>query len=344
MLEFDMEFRLTVCQLALDSCFAPDGSVDAGRIEANFARTERRLREERRPDQPQLFLLPEFSYQGWGPGRSVADWNAAATPIPGPYTDRIGNLARELDCYIAGTLCERLAEFPGRHFLTGFLIGPDGAILLRYRKAYAFSSKTRPGDVYEAYVRHYGREALFPVVETPLGRIGMAIAYDIFWPEVPRALALRGAEILLNPFGSARVPAQQDTAFGLARRTRAFENVMYVAAANIGPMSSMPDGPHDRWPSEIVDYEGRVLASSPDGAECAVSAKIDVESLRRHRARPMANWLAQLQPFLHAPDYAAARLWPPGHWEHRPMQDGAEQLDLEAQVARRLADGGAFDV
>lgn len=335
-------FTLTVCQLRLDSCFTVEGAVDRAAIDANIERTVEMLRTERRQGTQQLFLLPEFSLQGWGPQRSVTQWNAVAEEIPGPSIERVIAMARELDAYVAGTVFEKLPQFPGRHFLTGFLIAPNGALLLRYRKLYAYSQKTRPGDVLDAYVRHFGRDALFPVVDTPLGRIGMAIAYDIFWPEVTRALALRGAEIVLNPFGSARVAMQQGTAFGEVRRVRAFENVMYIASANTGPLSAVPDGPQDRWPSEIVDFEGRVMAASTTAEQCATSAIVDIAALRAQRAKPMANWLAQLQPQLHAPDYIDADLWSCGRWEHAPMQDGREQLEVEAEITARIARGSVL--
>lgn len=327
---------ITACPIELESCFEASGTDN------NLHRIARLLRRERRADEAQLFVLPEFAPHGWAAGKSMADWNAVAESIPGPTANRLATLARDLRCWIAGTVFERIPEFPGRHFLTGVLIDDRGAIVLRYRKLYAFSQKTRPSDVYSEYVRLFGRESLFPVVDTPFGKIGMAIAYDIFWPEVPRALAMRGAEILLNPFGSARTDVQQGTSFDQVRRVRAFENVMYVAGANIGPLTAMADGPIDRWPCEIIDFEGRLLAESNSIDGRTASARVDVAALRAHRVKPMANWLAQLQPQLHSPDYMAANLWPLDTRSIEPMADGREQLDLELAIAHRLNGGSAL--
>lgn len=321
---------ITACPVSLESCF------EAGGTSRNLDHIEQALRRERRSGDAQLFLLPEFAPYGWAPGKSVAEWNAIAETISGPTVQHLVKLAREMECWLAGTFFERLPEFPGRHFLTGFVVDHLGDVVLRYRKLYAYSQKTRPGDVYSDYVRTYGRESLFPVVDTPFGKIAMAIAYDIFWPEVPRALAMRGAEILLNPFGSARTEAQVGSAFDQVRRVRAFENVMYVAGANIGALKAMPDGPVDRWPCEIVDFEGRILGAvnSVDGR--MASARVDVAALRAHRAKPMANWLAQLQPQLHAPDYLAANLWPLDAWLKNPMVDGRDQLAMEGEITARF--------
>ena len=321
---------ITVCSTRLGSCF------DANGTQQNLQKIEELLRRERLDDSPQLFVLPEFAPHGWAPGKSMAEWNAIAESIPGPTVNRLIKLAVDLRCWIAGTVFERLAEFPGRHFLTGVLINANGAIVLRYRKLYAFSQKTRPGDVYSEYVRLFGRDSLFPVVNTPFGRLGMAIAYDIFWPEVPRALALRGTEILINPFGSARIESQQGSGFGQVRRVRAFENVMYIASANIGTLEASPDGPGDHWPCEIVDFEGRVVAASDSIDGRTASARVDVAALRAHRAKPMVNWLAQLQPQLHAADYLAANLWPLDNRIKQPMADGREQVELESEIARRI--------
>ena len=332
----------TACQLALRCCFDPAGRFDPARLEWNLAHTEQVLRASAARRPAGLYLLPQFSIHGFAMGRSVADWCAASATIPGPETDRIGRLARELGAWIAGTLFEKLPEFPGRHFLTGFLISPDGEVVLRYRKLYAFSTKTRPGDVYAEYIARFGRDALFPVATTPFGRVGIAIAGDLHWPEMTRSLALRGAEIILNPLGSMRAPADLETASGCIRRVRAFENVAFVVMANIGPLDEEPVTPGNRWPSQIVDFEGRVLAEGPAQGEGEASAVLDVGALRAQRAKPMRNFLAQLQPQLHAADYAEARLWPLDHWASRPLTDPRELFEVEARVWLEMRASGRF--
>ncbi len=339
-----MTYAATACQLELRSCFDPQGGFDPARVAWNLAHTEEFLRALAKQTDSRLYVLPEFSLQGWAMGRSVEDWNAAAVRIPGPETGRLGALARALDAHIAGTLFEAIPQFPGRHFLTGFVIAPDGAVVLRYRKLYAVSAKTRPGDVYRRYVGLFGRESLFPVVATRLGRLGMVIAWDALWPETTRALALRGAEVILHPMASPRTAADADTAFGSVRAVRALENVAYVVSANFGPLdSTAADGPNGRWPSQVLDYEGRCLAQAGGDGECGVTAGIDLAALRAQRRKPIRNYLAQLQSQLHAPDYAEARLWPLSHWEDRPLQHPRELVELEAEVWRRLTAAGRFE-
>jgi predicted amidohydrolase len=222
------------------------------------------------------------------------------------------------------------------------VISPAGELVLRYRKLYAFSAKTRPGDVYERWIELFGRESLFPVVDTPLGRLGMMIAWDAQFPEVARALAMRGADVILHPLGSAFAATDAGSGFTHLREVRAHENACYLVSANMGPLDSTGPEMQGRWPSQVIDPEGRVLAATTVDAESHATATIDLELLRAQRAKPVRNWLAQLQSQLHAPDYAAASLWPLSHWEQRPLADAREQLELESQIVRRLADSPAI--
>jgi len=337
-----VQYTVTACQIALSSCYGTDGVYQPAVLERNLAHIDEFVRAQHTRAPSRLYLLPEFSLQGWSLGVPLEQWNASAVSIPGPETERLGSLAREVGAYVAGTAFEVVPEYPGRHFLTGYLIAPDGSVVLRYRKTYAVSAKTRPGDVYRSYVERFGRESLFPVVATPLGRIGMVIAWDAIFPETTRALAMRGAEVILHPLGSARIPAEAGTGYECYRRARAFENVAYFVSANFGPLDSTRDSAGARWPSEVVDFEGRVIAAADTDGECGVSATVDLAALRAHRAKPIRNWLAHLQPQLHAPDYAAAKLWPLSRWDERPMQSAKELLEVEAEVWRTMRDSGAL--
>jgi predicted amidohydrolase len=170
----------------------------------------------------------------------------------------------------------------------------------------------------------------------------MAIAGDVLWPEVTRSLALHGAEIILNPTGSMRTAPEVATALPHLRRVRAYENLACLVFANMGPLDDAPCPPGSRWPSQIIDHEGRVLAEAADGGESHATATLDIAALRAYRAAPMRNLLAQLQPALHAPDYSAALLWPLDHWARRPLADPREMFTVEAEVWRRMRESGRF--
>jgi predicted amidohydrolase len=135
--------------------------------------------------------------------------------------------------------------------------------------------------------RGYG-EPLFPVVETEIGCLGVAICYDWLFPEAIRALALQGADVLIrvsaymDPWG-ATPPLDWWTLFN---RARAAENLAYVVACNQGASAS--NYPPFSWPggSMIVDYDGRILVQADPGpGEKIVVGPIDLDALRHERER-----------------------------------------------------------
>jgi predicted amidohydrolase len=129
---------------------------------------------------------------------------------------------------------------------------------------------------------------MFPVVETEIGRLGVAICYDWLFPEAIRQLALKGAEVLIrvsaymDPWG-ATPPMDWWT---VVNRCRALENIAYVVAANQG--ASLEHYPPFSWPggSMVVDFDGRLLAQADPGpGEKIVVGPIDIPSLRAERER-----------------------------------------------------------
>jgi predicted amidohydrolase len=207
-----------------------------------------------------------------------------AVPIPNEHTDRLTRKAREHDVYIqSGSMIEHDPEWPGVLFNTTCLVGPGG-ILYRYRKV-------NPWIPYEVHASPHDLPAyddpLFPVADTEIGRIGCAICYDWLFPEAIRQLAVNGAEVLvrvsayMDPWGAAE-PMNWWTTIN---RARAIENIAYVAAANQG--ASLNRYPPYSWfgGSQIVDFEGRMLAeASPGPGERIVVAPIDISALRHERS------------------------------------------------------------
>jgi len=231
-----------------------------------------------------LIVFPEFAHAA--PVYATVDElrQHLAIPIPNEHTDRIAAKARAEGLFIqTGTMLESDPAWPEVVFNTTCLIGPQG-ILYKYRKVNTwipYEVHASPHDL-PGY-----SEPLFPVADTEIGRIGCAICYDWLFPEALRQLAANGAEILvrvsayMDPWGATEPMAW----WTLINRVRAIENIAYVVAANQG--ASLRHYPPYSWPggSQIVDFEGRLLAdASPGPGERIVVATLDIESLRHERA------------------------------------------------------------
>jgi predicted amidohydrolase len=232
-----------------------------------------------------LVVFPEFGHAApiYPTVEELLD--RLAISIPNEHTDRYHHKARQHGIYIqTASFLERDDRYRGHVFNTTCLIGPDG-LLTRYRKVHTWI----PWEVHASPhdVPGYAEE-LFPVAETELGRLGVAICYDWLFPEAIRQLALAGAEVLIrvsaymDPWG-ATPPMDWWT---LVNRCRALENLAYVVAANQGAQAQ--HYPPFSWPggSMIVDYDGRILAQADPGpGEKIVVGPIDLAAVRAERER-----------------------------------------------------------
>jgi predicted amidohydrolase len=231
-----------------------------------------------------LVVFPEFAHAApvFSTARELIE--KLAVTIPNEHTERLEQKAREHDIYIqSGSMLEVDARWPNVVFNTTCLIGPGG-VLSKYRKVKTwipYEVHSSPHDL-EGY-----DEELFPVVETPIGRLGCAICYDWLFPEAIRQLAANGAEVLIrvsaymDPWGATEPLAW----WTIVNRCRALENMAYVVAANQG--ASLKHYPPYSWPggSQVIDYDGRVLAqASPGPGERIVIAPVDISALRHERA------------------------------------------------------------
>lgn len=338
-------WTLVVAQPAVKPVFKGDAPLRRDALRENLERACQHVRTASRWFRARMIVFPEFFLHGFQPGRSNADWIEASLRIDGPELAELGRAARAANAYVAGMIYEVLDDFPGRFWNTAFILDPEGRVALTYRKLYAMTGKTRPGDVYDLYVRRFGGpESLFPVLRTPLGQFGCLVCYDVNFPEVTRCLALQGAEIFLHISSEGRSSHHlPDGGWELARRVRAYENHAYLAMANCGPTidgEGPQDGSHGH--SQIVDFDGRVLNMAESAGETLIAAEIDIEALRRRRARASLNFLAELSPGIHAPIYASARAWPLNGWAERPSTGVADNRRVEAQVIRSLTERGVL--
>lgn len=353
-------YNVTVAQPAVRPVYkGQHGLFRPECIRENVARVCGLVEQAVRDFDSKLVVFPEFCLQGYAVKRSTIDWERAGLLMPGAETAALAAVARSTGATIAGAAVERIPDFPGRYFMSAFVIGPDGImpedqLKLVYRKLYGLSAKTRPGDIHDTFVATYGRQSLFPVIDTPLGKIGCAIAGDVAMPEMVRALAMRGAELVLVPGAAIHesgYPAPSgsssqrlDPNSSAVRRVRAWENLTYLAYANIGPFID-DDGTvgQERIPSEIVDYLGRVKARSKTSGETLVTARVDMMALRRYRADVRFNYLAHLQPALHAAEYAGAELCPLNGFANHSPADEQDMVDLIAKGWTNVVKSGRFN-
>ena len=215
-------WNITVVQPAVRPVFKGDSSFRRDALRENLERTCEHVRTAARYSRSKVVVFPEFCLHGFQPGRSNVDWIEASIQVPGPETAQLGRAAKAAGCYVAVMVYEVIDAYPGRFWNTALVFDPQGEVALIYRKLYAMTGKTRPGDVYDDYVRRFGPQSLFPVLRTPFGNLGALICYDINFPEVTRCLALNGAEVFLHLSSEGRSSCHlPDGGWELPRRLRA---------------------------------------------------------------------------------------------------------------------------
>ncbi len=193
---------------------------------------------------------------------------AAAESIPGPSTQRLSELARQLGIHLlAGSILE--ANDTPRPYNTSVLFDRRGEIIGRYRKLHLFDVDI-PGHVTirESDMRAPGDDIV--VVPTELGNIGLSICYDLRFPELYRALTRHGAEIIVVP--SAFTFSTGAAHWEILLRARAIENQVYVIAPD--QIGKSPSGVVDFGNSMIIDPWGKPLARAAD-REMVIVAEID---------------------------------------------------------------------
>jgi 5-aminopentanamidase len=208
----------------------------------------------------ELLVLPECAIPGYM-FESAEEAMPFAEEIGGPSTEALADACRRLGAHVVCGLLERDGD---ALYNAAVLVGPDG-LVGSYRKTHlpflGVDRFTAAGDE-------------LPVYDTPLGRIGLEICYDLRFPEATRTLALKGAEIVAHPTNfpvAARIQTELITV------ARAAENRLFLLTAN--RVGKERRGEFCGW-SQIVDPYGRRLAEAGETEEALLVADIDVEQAR----------------------------------------------------------------
>jgi predicted amidohydrolase len=240
--------------------------VAVAQIEPKLAEKERNLEaclarlDAAAAEGAELLVLPECALPGYM-FESAEEAMPYAEEIPGPSTETLERESRRLGMHVVCGLLERDGDALRN---SAVLVGPDG-LVGTYRKSHLpFLGVDRfvvPGDELNVY-------------DTPLGRIGVEICYDLRFPEVTRTLALKGADIVAHPTNFPMAARLQTELITVAR---AAENRIYLLTAN--RVGKERWGEFCGW-SQIVDPFGKRLAEAGETEEALLVADVELEKAR----------------------------------------------------------------
>lgn len=196
---------------------------------------------------------------------------AVAEPLDGPFVSTLAAMAAEHGIALVCGLWESVPSEPGRVANIAVALGPDGALLARYNKIHLFDAlSVRESDTM------IGGKTIPPLFLLNGMQLGLAICYDLRFPELFRNLALRGADAVIVPTAWYAGPMKEEHWLTLLQ-ARAIENTLYVAGANLC-------GPPFAARSAIFDPFGVMLAGAGEG-ETIVSARLESSRLEEVRTK-----------------------------------------------------------
>ena len=238
----------------------------------NFEAAENLIREAVAAGA-ELVALPEL----WSCHGLERVYKENAEPIPGPTTDFLGALARELGVWVLGGSILEGEPGAGRLFNTSTFFDPSGELVAVYRKIHLFDVRAPDREYLESRTIAPGREIV--TAKAGAATLGLTVCYDVRFPELYRVLALRGAEILAVPAAFTLQTGKDH--WELLLRARAVENQSFVVAP--AQWGQKADGRWTYGRSMIVDPWGTVLVQCPDRDGHAL-ATLDLDYLDRFRA------------------------------------------------------------
>ncbi|MDJ0704075.1 MAG: nitrilase-related carbon-nitrogen hydrolase [Leptolyngbyaceae cyanobacterium MO_188.B28] len=238
-----------------------------------------------------LLLFHEFPITGYSHRWSRQDVLKAAIEIPGEETEAIGEKAKEYGSYIVFGSYAKMMDWPNHVLSITTIIGPDGTILDKHWKARNIKGVFGPGfelftttiyDVLDEYVERYGWDAVIPVTRTPIGNIATSSVQRE--PELFRAFAMKGAEIILRTATGGFIP--------LDVQAISLYNGVYTAIVNSAVSPDNPGFLPDNGGiggSAIYGPRGELIKEANSVHETAVTATIPIAEFRKRHQPPLVH-------------------------------------------------------
>jgi predicted amidohydrolase len=227
-----------------------------------------------------LVIFPELSLTGYVVRDQVYE---LAETIPGPSSQKIEEIAKKTGMHIIFGMPEISEKTKTTIFNTAVLIGPHG-LIGKYRKMYLPTH-----SVFEE--KRYFRPGYHAVAfDTPLGKIGLCICYDIFFPEVTRLIRLQGAQLIVCISAS---PGIRRSYFEILTAARALENTAFLAYVNL---AGVEDALQFWGGSRLISPTGEVLAKAKYDEDDFVICDVNFNDLKA--AETFIPTLKDLRPDL----------------------------------------------
>ena len=227
-----------------------------------------------------LAIFPEMCLTGYVIKDQVYE---LAETIPGPSTDRVASIAENTGMHIVFGMPALSEKTKATLYNSAVLVGPNG-VIGKYHKMYL---PTHSVFEEKRYFRAGYQSAVF---NTPIGKLGLCICYDLFFPEVTRLARLAGAQLLVCISAS---PAVRRSYFETLTTARALENTAYLAYVNL---AGVEDGLQFWGGSRLINPTGDIVAKAKYDEEDFVVCEVDYQDLKM--AEPFIPTLRDLRPEL----------------------------------------------
>jgi predicted amidohydrolase len=243
-------------------------SSKVGDKEANL-KTMKKTITEAKSKGANLIIFPELALTGYVVRDLTYEW---AEPVPtGPATREITKVAKRHNVHVIFGMIESSPEAASVLHNTAVLVGPRGFIG-KYRKMHLPTH-----SVFEEK-RYFRPGYQTPVFKTDVGRIGLTICYDIYFPEITRVMRLKGAQLIACISAS---PSTRRGFFEILTAARAIENTVFLAYTNL---VGIEDGLQFWGGSRIIAPNGSVMAQAKYDEEDMIMTKIDYSEMKHIEA------------------------------------------------------------
>lgn len=243
--------------LAQTNCRVGDKKYNLKKIE--------RFVEKAKEKKADLVIFPELALTGYVCRDLVYE---LAETIPGPSVQHLETIAKEANTHLVVGMLEKSGKAKAVLYNTAVLIGPEGYIG-KYQKMHLPTH-----SVFEEK-RYFRGGYQTPLFETSIGKLGLIICYDIFFPEITRLLRLKGAQLVICISAS---PSVRRGFFEVFTAARALENTMFLAYVNL---VGIEDGLQFWGGSRMIAPSGKIIAKAKYDEEDMIIAQINYSDMNR---------------------------------------------------------------